>query len=304
MDRLLRQLYYDPSEATAFSGVRALYEAAKRRNSRITLPRVENWLSKQDVYTLHRPVRRRYQRTRSFGDGYHTHVQADLADMQKLKRHNSGYAYFLTIIDTFSRKMYAVPLKTKRGDEVRDAFRTVFSGNIIPTHLCTDEGREFYNREMQAWCEEHGIRHYSTRSELKAAMCERANRTIKSRLYKHFTANSTWRWVDVIDKIVRGINNSVNRSTGIAPNAVTPKTMLPRVLLQVTKPSRFRVGDTVRISKVKGVFDKAYLPGFQEEIFTVSKVFNRSRPPYYRLKDANDEELEGRFYNEELAKVS
>jgi hypothetical protein len=64
---------------------------------------------------------------------------------------------------------------------------------------------------------------------------------------------------------------------------------------------KFKVGDKVRISKYKKVFDKGYLPNWTTELFTVSKVLNTT-PITYKIKDYNDEEIEGSFYEQELVK--
>ena len=53
---------------------------------------------------------------------------------------------------------------------------------------------------------------------------------------------------------------------------------------------------------VKRTFEKGYLPNFSKEIFTVSQQIPR-QPPVYKLKDYDQEELSGTFYNEELQKV-
>lgn len=301
MDAILKRLYYDPKLPSGFSSLRNLHQAVKKYRKGIKLEQVRDWLSKQDPYTLHAPARfKKFPRSKVLGDGYHTHVQADLADMISLRRHNDGYSYFLTAIDTFSHKIYAVPLKTKRGEEVRDAFKSIFT-TLIPTHLCTDNGKEFYNKECQEWYKENGIKHYSTGSELKASMSERANRTIKERLYRFFTAKKTWRWVDVLPKIVTAINNSVNRSIGMTPNQVKPNSFLHK--LNDTRPvARYQIGDTVRITKHRGVFAKGYLPRYQDEIFVVKEVIN-ANPPYYKLQDLNEEPIVGRFYSHELIRV-
>ena len=70
-----------------------------------------------------------------------------------------------------------------------------------------------------------------------------------------------------------------------------------------SKP-KFKVGDRVRISKYKRkTFDKGYTPNWTEEIFTVDKI-QYSNPITYKLKDLNDEELQGSFYEPELLKVN
>lgn len=65
---------------------------------------------------------------------------------------------------------------------------------------------------------------------------------------------------------------------------------------------KFQVGDRVRISKVKQMFEKSCLPNFAEEIFTVHKRMVR-QVPVYKLKDDADEILDGRFYEAELQKI-
>ena len=64
---------------------------------------------------------------------------------------------------------------------------------------------------------------------------------------------------------------------------------------------KFQVGDRVRISKVKRMFKKSYLPNYTEEMFTIYKRFAR-QVPVYKLKDDAGEILEGTFYEPELQK--
>lgn len=304
IDDLLRRHFYDPARPGGLSSALALYRDAKKEDKRVTLKRVREWLADQDVYTLHAPIGpKKFPRSRTLGAGYHTHVQADLADMQKLRAYNDQYGYCLVAVDAYSRMLYAVPLKTKRGAEVAEAFRHIFT-RLVPTHLCTDEGREFYNPEMRAYCAENQIAHYSTRSELKAALCERMIQTLKRRLYRWFTAKNTLRWIDVLDRVVAGINASVNKGIGQRPIDVRPNSFLHQYEAADRRAVRYRIGDTVRIAKYKRTFEKGYEPTFTDELFVVMSVHDKTTPPYYRLKALNDEVLEGRFYNEELRRAT
>ena len=72
----------------------------------------------------------------------------------------------------------------------------------------------------------------------------------------------------------------------------------------VNKRVRFKlaVGDRVRISKAKRLFEKSYLPNFTEELFTVYKRMAR-QVPVYKLKDDAGEILGGTFYETELQKI-
>ena len=67
------------------------------------------------------------------------------------------------------------------------------------------------------------------------------------------------------------------------------------------KDSKFKVGDRVRISRYKNIFAKGYAPNWSSEIFIVDKI-NVAVPDTYNLKDLNDEEIIGSFYDKELQK--
>ena len=65
---------------------------------------------------------------------------------------------------------------------------------------------------------------------------------------------------------------------------------------------KFQVGDRVRISKVKRMFEKSYCPNYMEEMFTIYKRF-ALQGPVYKLKDDGGEILEGTSYEPELQKI-
>lgn len=65
----------------------------------------------------------------------------------------------------------------------------------------------------------------------------------------------------------------------------------------------FKVGDPVRISKFRTVFQKGYTPNWTTEIFTVKKVQLNTDPITYLLIDHKGEEIKGCFYAEELQLV-
>ncbi|XP_015601788.1 uncharacterized protein LOC107270880 [Cephus cinctus] len=70
----------------------------------------------------------------------------------------------------------------------------------------------------------------------------------------------------------------------------------------ILKRPKFKIGDRVRISKFKHIFEKGYTPNWTTEIFTVSRVKNTD-PVTYNLKDYQDHSIEGGFYEHELTSV-
>jgi hypothetical protein len=62
---------------------------------------------------------------------------------------------------------------------------------------------------------------------------------------------------------------------------------------------KFSIGDQVRISRIKGIFEKGYLPNWSEALYTVHEV-KRTSPITYILKDMKGDVVSGGFYTEEL----
>ena len=69
------------------------------------------------------------------------------------------------------------------------------------------------------------------------------------------------------------------------------------------KTPKFSVGDKVRISKKKRIFEKGYTPKWTEKIFTISKI-QYTDPVTYKITDYNGEEIKGSFYEQELQKTT
>ena len=88
---------------------------------------MQQWLSEQDAYTLHKPVRTRFKR---------------LVELSNLKQENDGIT--VTVIDVFSKRAWCVPLKDKSTSSLIAAFNTLLI-DVVPTTLQTDKGLEFLN---------------------------------------------------------------------------------------------------------------------------------------------------------------
>ncbi|GFX07872.1 uncharacterized protein TNCV_4161411 [Trichonephila clavipes] len=115
--------YYFKRIPNSFGGVEALHRSVKGKYSKKD---VKHWLSQKDAYTLHKPVRHKFQRNRVFVSDIDRQFQADLVDMQSLAEFNKGYKYLLTCIDLFSKFAWAVPLKDKFGKSVKSGLEIIF----------------------------------------------------------------------------------------------------------------------------------------------------------------------------------
>jgi len=244
---------------------------------------------------LHAPVRRKFKRRRVISYGVDDVWSCDLVEMQEWSKQNKGYRYMLNVIDVHSKYAWSIPLKDKTGKTVLEAFKQIVeSSGRKPDHIWVDEGKEFYNKNIDEWIKENNIIRYSTHGEHKSAVVERFNRTLKTIMWKRFTAENTRNWIDMLDKLLFRYNNKKHSTIKMTPTEASQ-------LMSIEQKSKYSVGDQVRISRIKGIFEKGYLPNWSEELYTVHEV-KRTDPTTYILKDMNGEIIKGGFYNEELPK--
>lgn len=231
--------------------------------------------------------------------------------MQPISKENRGFRYILVVVDVLSRYVFAVPIKDKTGNSVVNAFEKIFSKyKRIPKKVQTDDGTEYFNANFKSFLRKKNIIHYSTSSDVKAAIAERFIRTLKAKIYKYFTAKKTLHYLQVLPKLIHGYNHRVHSAHKKRPVDVTKKTekevwkSLYGDYLQTDKhtDSKFKVGDIVRLTKIKRTFKKSYLKGWTDELFIVTEIL-KTKPLTYKIKDLTEEVLKGSFYKEELTKV-
>ena len=223
----------------------------------------------------------------------------DLADMQSLSKKNKVIKYLLCAIDLFSKYAFVIPLKDKKGISIVNAFNKIIKqSNRKPNKTWVDQGVEFYN-VFEKWLSDNDIIMYSMYNEGKSAVAERFIRKLKNKLYKHMTATGKKVYYDVLDNAVNKYNNTKHSTIKMKPIDVGDNNKRVYIDEHNEKDSKFKVGDRVRISKFKNIFAKGYAPNWSSEIFIVDKV-NDTVPYTYNLKDLNDEEIVGSFYDKEL----
>lgn len=166
---------------------------------------------------LHRPARKNFQRRKVITRFTDEYWQTDLADIQMHSRKNNGFKYILVVIDTFSKYLWAEPLKNKTAISVKNAMLKILK-NQQPKLLQSDLGAEYYNHEFKQLMSKYGIKHYSTYSSIKAGVAERVIRTLKQLIYRNFTAKGSWNWVAVLPKLVNSYNNSKHRTINCTPH--------------------------------------------------------------------------------------
>ena len=318
IEDLITAEYYDIKKPAAYTGVQSLKRRLKSLGIKISSRELREWLSSQTTYGVMRSARKHYKTPKTIVGGILDQYQADLVDMRAYTKSNEGFQYILTVIDVFSKVAYAEPLRTKSGAEVAEALRRVFlASDRPPTKLQTDAGKEFLDKRVQQLLSEHKVKFFVSQSNYKAAVCERFNRTLKTRMWKYFFAKNTTKWVDILQDLIRAYNDSYHRAIAMQPNQVNAEneqqvwTRLyggsgKKKKQKITR-SKFKVGDLVRILTKKHLFEKGYTQNFSTRLYRIMRIVARGgeNPHSYELEEADTSEpVLGSFNEAELQLVN
>ena len=133
---------------------------------------------------LHKPIIRRFNKRKVYLQFKDNIWGVDLADMQSLSRKNKGIKYLLCIIDLYSKYVFVIPLKDKKGISIANAFdKIIKQSNRKPNKIWVDQGGEFYNNVFEKRLSHNYINMYSMYNEGKSLVAERFIRTLKNKTF-------------------------------------------------------------------------------------------------------------------------
>ena len=147
---------------------------------------------------LQKHIKRKFKKRKVLVNGIDRIWAADLIDMQAFSKFNQGVKY-LAVIDVFSKYGRLIPFKDKTGKSVASALKTIFRERK-PEKMWVDKGKEFYKKDVK-----DSIELYSSENEEKSSVVERWIRTMKEKMWKYFSANSTNVYIDTLPDLVKNI---------------------------------------------------------------------------------------------------
>ena len=110
-------------------------------------------------------------------------------------------------------------------------------------------------------------------------------------------------YIDKLDHIVGGYNNTYHRTIQMKPVDVKDNTCIDFEKEINDRDPKFKVHDHVRISKYKNIFAKGHTLNWSEEVSVISKIKN-TVPWRYVINDLDAEEIIKTFYEKELQKTN
>ena len=287
----------------------------------ISRSKIRQWLQDQDVYSLTKPIKRKFKSNRIVPTKRDSQWDMDLADVSNLAKDNDGIKFLLVVIDLFSRYLWVHPLKGKTLQDVLNGLTGILKDNRKPEAVCSDKGSEFANRWFKKFMRDHNIYYFTSQNETKANYAERVIRSWKILIYRYMFQKQNHRYIDVLQDLVSNYNNRPHRSLGnktpasVGPDepllwkfmyvdSLKPKSEKIKHVKATLQRYKYKVGDHVRISHLKHPFQRDYNEKWTEEVFIIRSRQRREGIPIYKLKDWNGEEINGTFYQPELQKVN
>lgn len=132
----------------------------------------------------------------------------------------SGKMYILTIVDGFTKYVFARPVKDTKTSNVIKVLENIFFDFGTPSRIVSDRGTAFTSSQFKSFCSRHGVKHI-----LNAVACPRANGQAERFNQTILTALSTQNfnqderdWDKQLGKIQWGINNTINATTKKCPS--------------------------------------------------------------------------------------
>ena len=226
----------------------------------------------------------------------------DLIDRSSLSKYNKNYKFIFTIIDNHTKYAWAIPLKDKSGRSTTNAFKSLIEkARRKPDKIWSDRGKEFYNKIFLNFLKEQNIHIYSTNSDLKAVFVERFNRTLLDLIQKPMYIEGKACWLNHLDAAMEKYNNRVHGTTKMTPiEMVTNTNKIINIKINKNeKIPKFQVGDYVRVPDKRNLYSKGYTTNWNRELFKIHKI-NPTNPGTYSLVDENNEQIEGKYYEQEL----
>lgn len=310
----IKRNYFKLGHPTAYSGINRIsnYYNISQENARSALSNIHS-------YTLHRDYQKPKYRNPFYAYYLREHWQIDLVDLRSLSSKNDGYKYILMCIDLFSRKCFAKLLKKKTSDEVISKLDLIFNSLIkLPEKILADRGSELKNKKMQKFLREKNVKMIHTKSEIKAGVVERLNRSIENILFQYLTEKETQNYANVFEDIIATYNNRPHSTLkGLTPNEAELPENNHSVLdalnqhyskvINKNSKTRFPIGTLVRINLLRHKFARGYTEKWSREIFEIINIYKRMPIIMYKLKSVTgneaDEIIDGYFYKNELTEV-
>ena len=207
-----------------------LYKAAKKKGIAVSKLEVRSFLAKKREKQIFRPLPESKGKTGSEGPGFR--AQMDIIDLKYSK--SLGNKNILVLIDVFSRRVWAKPVRSKEPAAVALVLRQILNEmDRAPTVLSSDKGNEFTG-PVDELLEEKNITHRTKGEKYDPnvlAVVDRAIQNLKARLAESL-ADEPGEWAQRIHDVVRQYNATEHSTVHDAPKEIATNPIAKFMVLQ------------------------------------------------------------------------
>jgi len=311
LEKEIAARYKTPGDPIAFSSAQNIYNYL---NQEVPLETINQVLTGIESHSLHKEFHKG-KRNKSYARFKRYQFQIDLCFINDLAPYNDNIKYFLTVIDCFTRYAFVRPLKSKKGNEVLNAFKDILVEAVEkPYMIVCDKGTEFTNKTFEQFCSDNKIKFVSPQSQTHAAYIERFNRTFQMLVRKFCTEYETNRYIDYVQDLIKSYNLRRHRMIGMSPYEAEKNPNAALIINNIISKQEksmkkrmpdLKIGTHVRIKLSENKFSRGYNLQTKREIFKIRSINHKTMIPLYYLSDYDGvEEIKGGFYRNEITPVN
>ena len=223
----LKQLYDDPKIGTGM-GIRSFYNKVIDHYLGIKRETVRQFLIRQEPYQLRKQPDKPINKP-IIGEYPNQRWAVDLIDLTYIEGYNSHKKYIMTVIDFFSKYVFAVALANKLPTTIISAFNSIGtnqSENTYPNYLQCDNGGEFKNKQFETYCEGKQIKLIYTKSYTPTTngLIENFNKYLRKMIFEGFVRTNSKNWVDHLNDYLYNRNHTKHSVTKQKPASIWKST--------------------------------------------------------------------------------
>ena len=144
--------------------------------------------------------------------------------------------------------------------------------NHKPNKVWVDKGSKFYSRSMKSLLQNNDVEMYSAHNEGKSVIAERFIKTLKNKIYEYLTSISSNIYIDKSEDIDKKYNNTYHTTIKMKRVIIKSNTNIDCSNEINDKNPKFEIGDIVRISKYKNIFEIVCTPNWSDKVFRLKKL--------------------------------
>ena len=299
-EKLLSDLYNDPSSGVSLGSATSIYKKAVKIDPNIRKADVLAFLKKKTSYRLFAKKKSKFPRRKMYSHDVSKNWAADLLEFsESWKKTNRPYSFLYCSIDIFSSHLFIFPLKDKGSKEILLAIDKSFRDLNCPETILTDLEPAFYSKSVLDFLKTKHVtfltQSASVNLPIKNGMIERAIRFLKTIIARFCEEYSVSRFVDFLPQIVEIFNQHKNRRTKYSPNQLRfdldavadyqqrVENELKQSVQKIDESQVLPIGTYVSIQELpKNVFAKEIDKRFSREAYLIASV-RRTFPITYGL---------------------